>query len=96
MDTNTEKVILCWVLVNQSVPVGHTILTLDRKEQGRGREAGDKKNWSRKNMTGFIPKVPVESVCVCICNEKDPFYSGCNGSSLIVSLTKVPKVKNVL
>lgn len=66
MDTNTEKVILCWVLVNQSVPVGHTILTLDWKEQGRGREAGDKKNWNRKkNMAGFIPKVVVESLCVC-------------------------------
>lgn len=99
MDTNTEKVILCWVLVNQSVPVGHTILTLDWKEQGRGREAGDKKNWNRKkNMAGFIPKVVVESlsVCVCVCDEKDPFYSGCNGSSLTVSLTKVPEGKKTL
>lgn len=34
------------------------------QEQGRGREAGDRKNWNRKNMAGFTPRVVVECVCV--------------------------------
>lgn len=64
------------------------------QEQGGGREAGDRKNWNRKNMAGFTPRVVAE--CVCVYDENDPFYSGCNGSPLTVSLAKVPEGKNTL